>query len=98
MPDIDIDLDLLERIVGDLGVVSRRFSDAQAMSNELATYTGHPGLESTVRDFASKWNIHREQIIKKLTFVLDSTTAIHDTFVELEKRLATEAEKIAKEG
>jgi hypothetical protein len=98
MPDIDIDLDLLERVVGELAVISRRFTDAQAMSDELAGYTGHPGLESTVRDFAGKWNIHREQIVKKLTFVLDSTTAIHDTFTELEKRLATEARKIAQEG
>ncbi|MCU1513180.1 MAG: hypothetical protein JWO10_270, partial [Microbacteriaceae bacterium] len=90
MTDIKIDLALLNDLESKLTTITGQFRNAEEISHTIAGLVGHGGLEGTVRDFASKWNIHREKITDKLTFVLDATTAVHDTFVELDRRLTVQ--------
>ncbi|MEO7123099.1 MAG: hypothetical protein ABI400_08305 [Lacisediminihabitans sp.] len=92
MPDVKIDLTLLSKLQSELHDIATEFSRAEAMSQTVGGYVGHGGLEHVVHDFASKWNVHREKIEEKLTFVQESSKAVHDTFVELDRRLTVQAE------
>jgi hypothetical protein len=94
VPDIKIDLTLLSKLQSELQAIATDFSQAEAMSQTMGSYVGHAGLEHVVHDFAGKWNVHREKIEEKLTFVQESTKAVHDTFVELDRRLTAQAEKL----
>jgi hypothetical protein len=94
VPDIKIDLTLLSKLQSELHVIGIEFSQAEEISQTLGGYVGHAGLEHVVHDFAGKWNVHREKIEEKLTFVQESTKAVHDTFVELDRRLTDQAEKL----
>ncbi|MCU1413968.1 MAG: hypothetical protein JWN80_1308 [Microbacteriaceae bacterium] len=93
MPDIEIDLGAFESMAKNMIAIESSFSGAESFSHEVAGTVGHPGLASRVDDFASKWNIHREAIEHQLKFVSDSIASIHDTFVELDQRLAAQLER-----
>jgi hypothetical protein len=94
VPDIKIDLTVLSKLQSELHVIGIEFSQAEEISHTIGSYVGHSGLENVVHDFASKWNVHREKIEEQLTFVQESTKAVHDTFVELDRRLTVQAEKL----
>lgn len=89
MADLDIDLDLLDSLQGDLRVVRREFDNAERFSEAVADMVGHDALAGTVRDFASKWNLRREELLEELDHVAGAATAIHDTMVELDMELSS---------
>ncbi len=93
MPDIRIDLSAFESMVKKMAVIEKGFTDTEAFSQDVAATTGHAGLAGKVDDFATKWNIHRDRIERELTFVHDAVKSIHDTFVELDERLAAQLER-----
>ena len=93
MPDIRIDLTAFESMVQKMATIEKGFADAEKFSQDVAGTTGHAGLAGKVDDFAAKWNIHRERIERELTFVHDAVKSIHDTFVELDERLAAQLER-----
>ena len=93
MPDLKLDLGALESMRGELRAIVAEFQRAEQFSHDVAGTVGHPGLAAKVDDFAGKWNIHRKQILDKLVFVSDSLASIHDTFTELDERLASQLER-----
>jgi len=93
VPDLRLDLGALEAMRGEMQAVVTEFQKAEQFSHDVAGSVGHPGLAGKVDDFAGKWNIHRKQILEKLVFVSDSLDSIHDTFVELDERLASQLER-----
>ena len=93
MPDIRIDLSAFESMVQKMATIKNGFDSAESFSSQVAGTTGHDGLAGKVDDFATKWNIHRSRIEKELAFVHDAVKSIHDTFVELDERLAAQLER-----
>jgi hypothetical protein len=93
MADLDIDLDRLRRLLSITTTVCNEFDGAEEFSREVASYVGHPTLEGVVHDFASSWNIHRAEISKELQRIHDSTRAIRDTMIELDRAMAAKIEE-----
>ncbi|CAN5120125.1 hypothetical protein BH09ACT3_BH09ACT3_16840 [soil metagenome] len=88
MADVHIDFGKLARTRRDLEHAVRVFEDTERFSDAVAGTVGHSGLADTVQSFADSWNDRREDLIEQLTLVHDFVDAVHDSFVELDERLA----------
>jgi hypothetical protein len=86
--DVSIDFAALAGARDELRRVIDEFDGTEEFSSAVADTVGHDGLAGTVRDFASSWNVRRRDLIEQLTMVRDYIAAVHDTFLELDERLA----------
>lgn len=88
MADLRIDSEALTRLVAEVGVVRAEFDAADTIALGVADLVGHDQLSDTVRDFASQWNLRRDEIASQLKHVADAAEAIRDTMIELDKDFA----------
>ncbi len=88
MGDLTIDLDMLAEMQSELKRLRAEFEHAEQIGDAVAGYTGHPGLEGVVRDFAGRWSIRRGQLLDRLDYIASAVEAIHDTMLETDARLA----------
>lgn len=91
MSDLSMNLSALETLSTRLTSVSNDLSSSEAFSRTVAGLVGDDRLAQVVRDFAEKWNIRREHLITEIEGTAAAATAIHDTFEELDKKLASSA-------
>ena len=92
MSDIRIDFDRLDRAHSRLSSVIGDFESTSQVQAHLADATGHPQLSPVVSDFRAAWSIRRGELVDELRFIDDAVQAIHDTFEELDKSLADQAQ------
>ncbi|MEK8227078.1 hypothetical protein NKG05_14880 [Oerskovia sp. M15] len=88
MPDLKLDLDAMEETGSRLSTLRDEFLATEEFNRGLSDATGHGRLGGTIGDFASAWNIRREEIGEEIQVVMDATQAICDTFRELDAALA----------
>ena len=88
MSDIKIDLDQLESVSTRLTKVASDLDNAEAFSASVAAVVGDERLASVIRDFASKWNVRRDDLIEQIGITAAAAQAIHDTFEELDREIA----------
>lgn len=88
MADLRIDGDDIETAITELRVVEADLLSAQLMSDATASYTGHEGLASKVRDFASSWRIQRDDMQTAVRSIGGALTTIRDEFQQVDSELA----------
>ncbi|MET0843377.1 MAG: hypothetical protein ABWY23_05980 [Mycetocola sp.] len=80
--------ELLKQTQTNLQSILTEFEGAEKFSETVAELTGHNRLEGRVKDFASSWNIKREEVIESVKALKDSVGGIADTFDSLDADLA----------
>lgn len=104
MSDINIRGDALHSHARRVRTIATDVSGARSQADDAAAVVGHDGLASTVRDFGSKWDIHRQRLIDEVTTLADIFDAINSTMADLEgdmanqMRAATEQARAAMRG
>jgi uncharacterized protein YukE len=88
MPDLKLDLALLQQLKEDLKAIEKEFKDADDFSDDVADATGHDDLGSHVRDFAHKWNDKRKSMTEAVEDLYKSIEAISDGFTQVDDGLA----------
>jgi hypothetical protein len=87
--DLSIDLERLEALQADMRVVRKEFDEAEEFSQTVADLVGHDRLAGVVRDFASKWNLRRAELLEELDYLAEAAKTIRDTMIELDKELSS---------
>ena len=91
---LQVDTTTIRSLSENLLTVHDALSTAAATSATLASNVGHPGLSSTITDFADTWDDRRAELVKQLETLKGSAISIADAFesvdVELAKALAGE--------
>lgn len=98
MADIRLDLDRLATVHDRLVVLADELGATEQFNHAVGAATGHGALSAVVGEFASWWNIRRENLIDELHFVAESAQAIRDTFIELDNHLAETAAAVIIEA
>jgi hypothetical protein len=80
--------ELLAQTQTNLQSILTEFESAEEFSKTVADLTGHDRLAGRVRDFASSWNIKREETIESVKALKESVGGIADTFDSLDADLA----------
>lgn len=86
--DVRIDLAALDSAGWALREAVENFEHTEEFSADVACTVGHDRLADAVQDFADSWNDRRTALIDQLSTVRDFIVAVHDTFTELDERLA----------
>lgn len=95
MADLKIDLTQLDELRVSLTEIATRFDSADQFSDDVATAVGELGaLQGKAHEFAHNWNDTRESLAKNLRTLADAATTIHDTFVEIDSQLASQADAL----
>lgn len=91
MSDLDLDLDELEQLAGDLTKILTEFESATGTADAVADATGEDDLRGKVRDFARNWDITREKMVGNIETLQANVQGIVDNFravdADLEKAL-----------
>ncbi|TPW72260.1 hypothetical protein [Schumannella sp. 10F1B-5-1] len=95
MSDLKLDLQLLHQLKDDLEAIVKEFKNAEDFSDGVASATGHDELSGLVHDFAEKWNIKREKMLKNVETLQQQIAAISDNFTSVDKDLAKALEDAA---
>ncbi|GAB3411435.1 hypothetical protein GCM10027515_32990 [Schumannella luteola] len=98
MPDLKMDLGLLEQLRNDLDAVIAEFEGADDFSDDVAEATGHDDLGGHVRDFAHKWNDKRKKMTENIKALREQLSAITDGFTKVDKELAKALRDAADSG
>ena len=85
---IEIPLDDIRDLWGDLSSLSHEFSTAQTGADEAADAVGHPGLASAIRSFSSDWDHRRSDLKGKIDTLEKQAKNIADGFTKLDASLA----------
>ena len=93
MADLVLDLPTLAKLHGELVAVGHEFDDAKPVRAELDRAVGDidgpvKALAGKVDEFSKGWDIRRHQITQAMNAIATSVAAIHDTFVEVDSKLA----------
>lgn len=88
MADIDIDLGRLSRTASTARTLTNEFDDAEGFADDIGELTGHDGLADKIEDFGNDWDVAREELRDGLASVADFMQAIHDTFIDLDDKMA----------
>ena len=88
MPDLKLDLELLQQLKDDLEAIRSEFKVADDFSDDVADATGHDQLGSHVTDFAHKWNDKRKSMTEAVEDLQKSIAAISDGFTQVDAGLA----------
>jgi hypothetical protein len=93
MADLLLDLPTLATLHGELVEIGREFDNAKPVRAELDGAVGDVGgsvkvLSGKVDEFSKGWDIRRHKITDAMNAIAVSIAAIHDTFVEVDTKLA----------
>ena len=88
MADIDIDLGRLSRTASTARTLTNEFDDAEGFADDIGDLTGHDRLADKIEDFGNDWDVAREELREGLASVADFMQAIHDTFIDLDDKMA----------
>ena len=91
MADLVVDFDELVSARSRIDHAVSTFQGVERVGHDISALVGHSGLASKVNDFADSWDINRGKLTEALEFVIESLTAIIDTFRELDEAQAKAA-------
>jgi len=87
MGDLVVDLASLQRSAVQLKAIADQLDNAQDTADEAAAAVGSDELGGELQDFASKWKIHRKQMIKAITAAQKMASESATSFETLEQDL-----------
>ena len=90
MTDLAVRGDALQREARRVRTIAADLVGAHAQAEDAAAAVGHRDLARTVRDFGSRWDIHRQRLIDEITALADTFDAINDTLADLESGMASQ--------
>ncbi len=88
--DLVVDLALLERTAGDLGVLIGEFGNASGIVSGSSAAVADPGLVSALEDFAGNWRVHREKLLSSMHAVHQMAARSHQAYLTTDSKLASE--------
>ena len=88
MGDVRIDLTRLSTTADKALQLENDFDDAEGFADDIGSLTGHDGLADRVEDFGNDWDVAREELREGLAAVAEFMEAIHDTFLDLDDKMA----------
>ena len=89
MSDLTIEIDVIERMRGDLARVRREFENANRNSDSTADAVGHPGLADRVRGFAHNWDNRRRDLVEQIETIEGQLGNLQDQFDVTDRELAS---------
>lgn len=88
MADLVLDMNQLTQLAEDLKAITEELQDADSNASEAADATGHDDLRNKVNDFADKWRIKREDMLKDVSNLSGMITTIVENFGQVDNDLA----------
>lgn len=98
MLDIRLDLDRMQAVHETLTDLVAAFDGTERFNDDVAAATGHAALAAVIGEFADWWNVRRNQLTEDLAYVAERAKAIHDTFEELDARMANAVDIVVTEA
>jgi hypothetical protein len=93
MADLVVDYNLLESTAGSLNLLMGEFKNASKIVTSYQSSIGDPDLVGALDEFASDWQVHRDQLLSSMQSVYDMATKSHKAFVEADDKLAQDIRK-----
>lgn len=90
MGDVQILLSRLRSTESRARTLKENFDDAEQFADDIGGLTGHDELANKIEDFGNDWDNAREELRDGLTAVADFMKAIHETFADLDEKMAGE--------
>jgi hypothetical protein len=89
MSDLVVEVDVIERMRGDLGRIRREFENANQNSESTAEAVGHPGLAEHVRNFAHNWDNRRRDLVEQIETIEGQLDNLQEQFDVTDRELAS---------
>jgi uncharacterized protein YukE len=83
-----VDTHMLREAGSQLRTVAQEFSNADAESEDVAEAVGHPGLAGKLRDFATKWDGTRKDMLENIASLAKAASATGEAFDEVDQSFA----------
>ncbi|MGI6878375.1 hypothetical protein [Microbacterium sp. gxy059] len=81
MPDVKVDYDAMDELVGMLGSLREELDGQKERSRDIADATSHRRLSGAVRDFADGWRVRRSELVEQLDDTRTQASAIRESFL-----------------
>lgn len=95
MADLKISDDILDSLRSGLQTIADQIKGSSNFEHDIASLTGHDGLNSKVSSFAGNWSVHRGKMINSTLQLHDSVKTVADGFDKVDSQLASAFEKKA---
>jgi len=89
MTDLVIEVDVIERMRGDLARVRREFEHANQNSDDTADAVGHDHLADRVRNFAHNWDNRRRDLLEQIETIEGQLDNLQEQFDVTDRELAS---------
>lgn len=93
MADLVVDYNLLESTAGSLSLLIEEFTNASKIVKSYQSAIGDPDLVGALNDFASDWQVHREDLLSSMKSVYQMATQSHKAYVDADDKLAQDIRK-----
>ena len=90
MPDLSVDLSLLERTAGALSMLIEEFSNSSSIVTSHEDAVGEPRLQDALRSFTDDWKTHREDLLASMQSVWKMASQGHRTYIATDDKLAAD--------
>lgn len=84
---LEIQYDLLDQLADDLKLIAREYANADEFSDDVADAVGHERLAERVREFSTKWNDRRKNMLEQVEALQGQVEAIRDAFAQVDDEL-----------
>jgi hypothetical protein len=88
MADLEVDLGLLERTAGSLGMLIEEFDNCSKIVNSAQAAVGEPALVAALDSFAGNWAVHRESLLSSMQAVYQMATGSRKAYIQTDDGLA----------
>lgn len=88
MPDLAVDLGLLESTAGALSMLMEEFNNASKIVDDYQGDVGDPKLIGALNDFAGNWKVHRQTLLSSMQAVYKMATQSHKAYLDTDDKLA----------
>ena len=88
MPDLTVDLGLLEQTAGSLSMLIEEFNNASKIVTSVASSVAEPVLVTALEDFANDWSAHRQDLLSSMESVYRMATESHKAYIATDDKLA----------
>ena len=90
MPDLSVDLSLLERAAGALSMLIEELSNSSSIVTFYEDAVGESRLQDALRSFADDWKTHREDLLTSMQSVWKMASQGHHTYIAADDKLAAD--------
>lgn len=93
MADLEVDLGLLERTAGSLGMLIEEFGNCSKIVNSAQAGLGDSTLAAALDSFAGNWAAHRQDLLSSMQAVYKMATASHKSYLQTDDSLARDIQQ-----